>query len=338
VFLRGKFEEEGLSDLEVDPAGNVLAKLSGKGSSPGVVVTAHTDTVFPIDTNLNLIHEAGKICGPGIGDNSLGVAGLFGLIWQLRQQGVELPGDLWLVANTCEEGLGDLKGMQAIVDRFSEAPLVYIVIEGMALGQIFHQGLGVQRYMIKAQGEGGHSWVDFGTPSALHELSSLITKLTTLDLPENPRTTMNVGVISGGTSVNTIAAEAELQLDLRSADPATLEALSNQIERLVVDSNRSTIQFQFEVIGKRPAGSIPETHPLVKLASRVLKERGIDPQLNIGSTDANIPLSRGFSSICIGLTTGGGAHTLSEFINTDPLSLGLSQLADVVIQSFNILN
>ena len=172
VFIRNQFEAEKLTDIQVDSLGNVTARLRGSGFSPPVVVTAHSDTVFPIDTDLSISRKGDKIYGPGIGDNSLGVAGLFGLLWHLQERTTILPGDLWLVSNVCEEGLGDLKGMRAVIDRFKDQPLAYIVVEGMALGQIYHRGLGVQRYRISATTEGGHSWVDFGKPSAIHELAN----------------------------------------------------------------------------------------------------------------------------------------------------------------------
>jgi len=338
AYIKGLFEAENLANIETDQTGNVLAKLSGVGSSPPVVVTAHSDTVFPLETDLTITREELKVSGPGIGDNSLGTAGLFGLLWLIQERDIELAGDLWLIANTCEEGLGDLKGMRAIVDRFSDEPIAYIVVEGMALGQIYHRGLGVQRYKIETRGDGGHSWVDYGTPSAIHELASFVTKISAIELPSDPRTSMNVGVITGGTSVNTIAAEAELQLDLRSTDPKTLSKLAETIEKLAANSSRSNIEFKTSVIGLRPAGSIPKTNPLVKLAALTLKDLGIKPKLSIGSTDANIPLSKGFPCVCIGLTYGSGAHTVNEYIFTESIGVGLNQLANLVEQSFDVLN
>jgi tripeptide aminopeptidase len=336
-FIYNKFKKEDLLNVEVDQTGNVLAKLPGTNNSPPLIVSAHSDTVFPKETILKISRETGKISGPGIGDNSLGAAGLFGLIWSLRKRKTLLPGDLWLVANTCEEGLGNLRGMTAVVDRFTDEPLAYIVVEGMALGQIFHKGLGVKRYQIEAKGYGGHSWVDHGTPSAIHELASLMTKITAIELPKIPRTTLNVGVIEGGTTVNTIAAEARLQLDLRSTSKKTLRELAQQVEHLVNASSKHNLKLQAKVIGERPAGSIPANHPLVKLAVRIMKEKGIKSELNIGSTDANIPLSRGYPSICIGLTSGSGAHTINEYINTDPIEVGLMQFVDIVEQSYDAL-
>jgi len=334
AFIRDQFEAEKLNDVWIDSIGNVTARLPGGGITRPVVVTAHSDTVFPKGTDLTVNREGDRISGPGIGDNSLGVAGLFGLLWHLREGTVTLQGDLWLVANVCEEGLGDLKGMRAVTDRFGDESLAYIVVEGMALGQIYHRGLGVQRYRITAITEGGHSWVDHGKPSAIHELAELVTKLTRLEIPNEPRTTLNVGVMRGGTSVNTIAARASLELDTRSVDPESLFNLAQQIEHLVSKATVPGVEFQIEIIGQRPAGEIASQHPLVKLATRILNEQSIPSKLNIGSTDANIPLSKGLPCICIGLTKGGGAHTVNEYILTPPLESGMAQLVELVTRIF----
>ena len=334
AFIRELFVQESLSDVEIDNLGNVYARLPGEGDARPVVVSAHSDTVFPRETDLGLTREPGKISGPGIGDNSLGVAGLFGLLWALREKEITLPGDLWLVANVCEEGLGDLKGMRAIVERFADQPSAYLILEGMAYGEIFHRGLGVQRYRITARTEGGHSWADYGIPSAIHDLAKLVTQLAALELPENPRTSLNVGIISGGTSINTIAAEAHLELDLRSTDPAALQNLVMKVEALVAAADRPSVKFEAKIIGQRPAGSIPKNHPLVKLALQTLEAQGARPHLNIGSTDANIPLSQGLPAICIGLTNGRGAHTTGEFIYTEQLHKGLDWLLRITTQIF----
>jgi tripeptide aminopeptidase len=335
AFIRDRFIDENLSDVEIDSLGNVYARLPGEERTSSLVITAHSDTVFSRDTDLKVSRESKKISGPGIGDNSLGVAGLFGLLWALRKREISLPGDLWLVANVCEEGLGDLKGMYTVVERFGDQPLAYIVLEGMAYGEIFHRGLGVQRYRITARTEGGHSWADFGIPSAIHELAAFVTQLTALELPKQPRTSLNVGIISGGTSINTIAAEAHLELDLRSEDLETLQNLVREVESLVTAADRPSVKFEAEIIGQRPAGQIAENHPLVNLAIQTLKTQGTRPHLNIGSTDANIPLSQGLPAICIGLTHGRGAHTTGEYIYTEYLEKGMEQLVEVVTKTYD---
>ena len=334
AFILEQFLRAGLEDVCTDATGNVYARIPGGGNARPLIISAHIDTVFLEGTNLAINRTEDKIFGPGIGDNSLGVAGLLGLVWALREKQVSLPGDLWLVANVCEEGLGDLAGMRAVVDRFGGRVSAYIVLEGMALGQIYHRGLGVQRYRIETQTTGGHSWVDYGRPSAIHELADLIRQLTDMDLPEQPRTTLNVGVISGGTTINTIAARAHLELDLRSEGTDELSDLTQRVEASVAKANRPDVAVTARVIGSRPAGKLAPNHSLVKLARKALKQVGIDAHLGVGSTDANIPLSLGYPAICIGLTVGGGAHTVDEYILTRPLERGLQQLQMIVEEAF----
>lgn len=337
-FLMEKFNQEGLQDVSSDSAGNVYARWAGAGQRPPLVLSAHCDTVFPVSTSLTLERTEDKIYGPGIGDNSLGVAGLFGLVWGLRARTVVLPGDLWLVANVAEEGLGDLQGMRSVVERFGDRVLAYIVLEGLALGQVYNRGLGVKRYRIRVKTSGGHSWVDFGLPSAIHELAVLITRLNDIRLPRHPRSSLNVGVISGGTSVNTIAAQAELELDLRSEEGRTLDWIVERVESLIASANRPGVKVQAEVIGLRLPGEIASDHPLVLLAQRCLQDQGLEPILGIGSTDANIPLSQGLPAVCIGVSTGGSAHTVNEFINTQPVTTGLEQLLCLVEGAFQALS
>lgn len=331
-FVLEMFGKEGLSDLQTDSVGNVYARLPGSGSAAPLVVSAHLDTVFPVETDLTVVREPGRIAGPGIGDNSLGVAGLFGLLWALREQQVSLPGDVWLVANTGEEGLGDLCGMRAVADRFRANPRMYLILEGMAVGQIYYKAIGVRRYKITTRVNGGHSWIDYGKPSAIHELAELVTKITSIRLPANPRTTLNVGRIGGGTSINTLAPEAWLELDLRSAAGDGLMELSQHVEKLVQAAQRPEVRFEIQRVGERPAGEMPVRHPFVRLAEACIREQGLQPNLTIGSTDANIPLSRGYPALVLGLTHGGGAHTLNEFITTEPLALGIRQLVGFVKQ------
>lgn len=334
-FVRGLFEQEGLRDVAMDETGNVYGRWSADdrqreaGSRP-LIVSAHLDTVFPFEMDLGLRRDAGRIHGIGIGDNSLGVAALFGLMWMLREKTSRLDRDLWFVANTCEEGLGDLRGMKSVVERFGGEVTAYLVIEGMALGHIYHKAVGVKRYRVTARTQGGHSWSDYGQPSAVLELSRLVVQLSALKLPSRPRTTMNVGRIQGGTSINTIPAEAWLELDLRSEGQAELAELVEGVERLIEAGSRQGVQIEAEVIGQRPAGEMPAGHPLVKLAQACLQEQGWEPVLTSGSTDANIPLSLGYPALVLGVTRGGGAHTKNEFIEVEPVEKGMEQLARFV--------
>ncbi|HEY5730422.1 MAG TPA: M20/M25/M40 family metallo-hydrolase [Anaerolineales bacterium] len=347
-FVRGMFEEEGLKDVAMDEVGNVYGRwTTGDGKSTDIkplVISAHLDTVFPFDMDLSVKREDDKVYGIGIGDNSMGVAALFGLMWMLRERrfdfaGALLPkghdvgvtkGDIWFVANVCEEGLGDLRGMKAVVDRYGSNVTAYLILEGMALGHVYHKAVGVKRYRVTARTQGGHSWSDYGQPSAVLELSKLIVGLSALKLPSRPRTTMNVGKISGGTSINTIPSEAWIELDLRSEGQDELMELIDGVEMLIESASSQGVGIEADVIGERPAGEMHPDHPLIQLAQACLKEEGLDSVLTSGSTDANIPLSKGFPALVLGVTKGGGAHTKNEFIELLPIEKGMEQLVRFV--------
>lgn len=346
-FVRGLFEREGLREVNLDAVGNVYGLLSRTASAiqptegiahsnpKPLVVSAHLDTVFPFEMDLAVRRETGVLHGIGIGDNSLGVAALIGLIWLIRERKIDLKGDIWVVANIGEEGLGDLRGMKAVVDRYGENVLAYLVLEGMALGHVYHRAVGVKRYRLTAKTRGGHSWSDYGQLSAIHELSKLIVQLTSLTLPREPRTTMNVGKISGGTSVNVIAPEARLELDLRSEGQAALENLIANVERMIHAASKPGLRIEAEVIGLRPAGELDPDHPLIRLAMECVRKQGLDATLTTGSTDANIPLSKGFPALVLGITVGGGAHTKDEFIKTVPVLQGMEQLVCFVKRAWS---
>ncbi len=338
VYFVEQFKKLGLQDVQQDAAGNVLARLPGmKPWSRPLVVCAHMDTVHPLGTPLNAQRMADRTIGPGIGDNALGLASLIGLVRLIRENAIRLPGDLWLVANVCEEGLGDLRGIQAVVNRFHDTPLAYLILEGMGLGTVLHRGLGVERYKITVQTPGGHSWVDYGQPSAIHELAALVTRLAALTLPRQPCTTLNTGIFQGGTSVNTIASQAWIELDLRSEDSRTLANLVYEVHNLVHSAQRANVRISMDRIGKRLAGQLPANHPLVELARSVLLELNLEPRLDIASTDANLPLSRGYPAICVGITNGNNAHTAEEFIMNHPIELGLIQLYQLATRAWGKL-
>ena len=337
-FVMKLFEEEGLKDVSMDEVGNVYGKwevVGGKRKDANpLIISAHLDTVFPFEMDLSVTREKDKVFGIGIGDNSLGVAALLGLMWIFREQNTNVGGDIWFVANTGEEGLGDLRGMKAVVDRFGVDVLAYLVLEGMALGHVYHKGVGVKRYRVTARTQGGHSWSDYGQPSAVLELSKLIVQLSTLKLPQKPRTTMNVGRIKGGTSINVIPAEACLELDLRSEGQAELAELVEGVERLIEAADGPGVHMEAEVIGARPAGQISADHPLIRLAQRCLHRQGMEAVLTSGSTDANIPLSKGYPALVLGVTRGGGAHTKNEFIETALVEKGMEHLVSFVEQAW----
>jgi acetylornithine deacetylase/succinyl-diaminopimelate desuccinylase-like protein len=333
-WIAARLRRCGYAEVEIDALHNVYACLQGQRRQPALLVSAHTDTVFPAGTDLAVRQAEAqrRIYGPGLGDNSTGVGALLWLAGHLR--GCEPPPvDIWLVANTGEEGNGNLRGMRGAVERLGPQLGAAIVIEGMGLPRIVSRALGSRRYRIGVDAPGGHSWSDFGAASAVHVLVNLAAELTRLRLPATPRTTFNVGVISGGTSVNSIAQSAELELDLRSEEPAALNALVEQVQQIVHRFQtprwrQAGVIVNAELIGDRPAGGIADDHPLVQAATQSLIAVGVQPQLanRISSTDANVPLSRGIPSVCIGITDGGNAHRLDEWITPDLLPKGMQHL------------
>jgi acetylornithine deacetylase/succinyl-diaminopimelate desuccinylase-like protein len=318
----------GLADVQIDAIGNVYGRRAGRVGGPGLLIAAHLDTVFPAGTNLAIRRESARIYGPGLGDNSMGVAALLHLAQALEQHSVPNAGDIWFVANVGEEGLGDLRGMRAAVERLAEQIGAAIALEGCDPTRVVHAGLGVRRYRISATAAGGHSWHDFGAPSAVHALVRLAADLTRLDAPKNPRGSFNIGVIEGGSSVNTIAERASLLLDLRATEPAPLDQLIRQTERIVDGARRAMpdVAFELATVGDRPAGSIPREHPLARLSGAAYLAEGISVTYEIASTDANIPLGRGIPAVCVGVCDGGNAHRLDEYIEPSRLPTGMRAL------------
>lgn len=339
AYVETRFLEIGLVDVVQDKLHNVYGRLPGRlknGRLP-VIVSAHSDTVFPANTDLTVRREGHLTYGPGIGDNSTGVAGLLALAESLKLHQIRPLADIWFVSNVGEEGLGDLCGMRAVVERFG-ANAIYLVVEGGLYGQISHQAIGVQRYEITVTAPGGHSWGNFGQRSAIHELGRLITAVDNLQMPSHPKTTYNVGMIEGGTSINTIAQTAKMLLDLRSESPEQLDILVDKVEKLVSKTARqSDLSVTMTQIGSRPAGQIRREAALVQQAALALQHAGCQKISYIASsTDANVPLSRGFSAVCIGLTESSNAHRLDEYMDSTYLAAGMSQLLLLTLSAAGI--
>lgn len=322
------FAAEGL-DVVTDGIHDVVATLPGLWSGadqPAVLLAAHTDTVFPANTPLKVRRTETSLHGPGIGDNGLGVAAVLVLPALFKRVGVQPAVDLLLTGNVGEEGLGNLRGIRAVVDAHPRIGAM-AAIEGHNLGRVTHIAVGSKRLRLTATGPGGHSWGDFGQPSALHALAKVIAELDAIPLARVPKTTLNVGKIEGGVSVNTIAPTASCLVDMRSIDAESLSRLADRVDRIVLAANRGGITVTSEVLGERPAGVVPLDSPIIKLATDALSDLGIQAAFDASSTDANVPISRGIPAVCIGLTHGGHVHRVDEYIDTPPIATGLAQLA-----------
>jgi tripeptide aminopeptidase len=328
-FVAKAMPEMGFQQVEVDELGDVVGLVPGRGIGPKVLIAAHLDTVFPLETDLTIRQEHERLRGPGIGDNSLGIAAAMFLPKLLASAGVEPAVDLLVTGNVGEEGLGNLRGMKAVMDRYSDIGAV-IAIEGHNLGRVTHVAVGSRRYRVDVTGPGGHSWGDFGNENAIHSAAEIIGDLVRIPLPNSPKTTLNVGTVQGGISVNTIAPDTSFLLDLRSVDETALQSIADEVERILTIS-RYGIEVKFTLLGVRPAGTVSPGSPIVRLAGAILESIGIQPTGDASSTDANIPINKGIPALCIGLTTGGNVHKEDEFIDIPPVRHGVYQLLALTI-------
>jgi acetylornithine deacetylase/succinyl-diaminopimelate desuccinylase-like protein len=326
AYMAEQFRRLGLLDIEIDELYNVYGRRAGRTDAGGVMIAAHTDTVFSAETDLSVRRAGDTLYAPGLGDNSAGVAGMWALATYLCESNITPACDLWFVATTREEGLGDLGGMRAAFDHLAGRIACVVNIEGLAFGHVYNAGIAVRRFHITASAPGGHSWLHYGRASAVHAILQLGAKLTEIRPSEQPRTTYNVGMIEGGESINSIATRAGLWLDLRSESSAALALLEERVRTIVRALPLPEVHFHIEVVGDRPAGLIPIDHPLVMGALAALETVGVRGSLESGSTDANVPLSRGIPAVTIGITRGGNAHRLDEYMDIAPIESGLRQL------------
>jgi len=331
-YVKNRFVDENFSEVFIDSVNNVYARIKGGEKHP-VVVSAHLDTVFDSSCDLSVRIEEDKIFGPGIGDNSLGVAFLLMMKHILQCMGERPEGDIILVANACEEGTGDLRGMkEAFARTIKENPIAYIVLEGSSGADcIYTRGVGSIRFKISAHGRGGHSWHDFGNSSAVHGLVKLAAVLTELSVTVEPRSTFNIGVITGGTSINTIAQTASLLLDLRSETCDWLDHMVQQVKQMIDKFSMDDITITTEKIGDRPSGMISVASPLISLCHSVFLETGFnDAKFKSGSTDANIPFSENVPAVCIGICDGQDVHKPSECLMTGSMDRAVEKVGKIV--------
>jgi acetylornithine deacetylase/succinyl-diaminopimelate desuccinylase-like protein len=319
-----RFREVGLTDVQADELGNVVGRRKGEG--PRIMVVSHMDTVFPAGTPVEPRIEGDRVFGPGIRDNSTAVANLISLPRLLDEARLALPRDLILASSVGEEGLGDLRGMRKLMADWGGKLDAVVAYDG-DLGKIVHGGVGSQRFKITYRATGGHSFEAFGNPSAVHGLVTACARFCRIKLPKNPKTTINVGTINGGTSVNAIAEEAVAVIDMRSVGQPELEQLAAEALAIFRDTaGEFECTVELEQVGNRPGGSIPADHPLVQAAVATVKSMGLEPRLGASSTDANIPLSLGIPAVCVGSSLGSRVHTVSESLLISSIVPGLQQL------------
>ncbi len=329
AFVRDRMRQLPFDSVTVDEMGNVVGRFEGVSDSAPVLIAAHLDTVFPMDTPLAISSDAARSYGPGIGDNCLGIASAMLIPSMLEAAGVRPDVDLLITGNVGEEGLGNLRGMIAVMDAHPEVGAV-VAIEGHNLGRVTHVAVGSIRYRITVEGPGGHSWGDYGARNAIHVAASIIDELDRIELPANPKTTLSVGTIQGGISVNTIAPSCTFLLDLRSVDAAELSKMSAKVEK-ILKRKRKDITVRIDLLGVRPAGQVAPNARIIRIASAILESLGVTPTGDASSTDANIPISRGIPAVCIGLTYGGNVHKEDEYIEREPVTRGVYQLLGLIV-------
>jgi tripeptide aminopeptidase len=330
-FVAALLGERGYT-AEIDEIGDVYVRRGNKTQLPVVMLLAHLDTVFPAGTPIHVQRDGDLLRGPGIGDNSASVATMLHVLSLLDQLGLETDADLVAVANVGEEGLGNLRGARAAVQRYRDRLGAVIAIDGR-LGAIVTEAVGSKRWRITVHGPGGHSYSGFGQPSAIHGLCRIIAAIADLQVPQHPKTTFNVGMIEGGTSINTIAPRACALIDMRSVGVAALEQLADQVKRIVEQRAGAGLRTEIEVLGERPAGKRERTDPLVKLAAETVRWLGYEPGFYASSTDANIPISLSIPAVCIGVSRSERTHTVDEYMHVSLLGDGLAQVTRLAVKA-----
>jgi tripeptide aminopeptidase len=327
-YMAGEFRRVGLKNVEIDKQGNVLGWREGAVQDT-FVLAAHLDIAFAPGVDTKVRKEGDRWHGPGLSDDSRGLADLLTIAEAMNQSGIKTHQTVLFVANVGEEGNGDLNGVRYL---FKESPYrtrlrEFISIDGTGSTRIVNRGTGVKRYLVTLHGPGGHSYGNFGRPNAIHTAGRIIDHLADMEVPVKPKTTFNVGRINGGTSVNAIAEECSFEVDLRSEDPGALDRIEMRLleavrrgteeENKARAASKSTVKAETKLIGNRPAGTTPDAAPLVQAAQTAIAAMGEKPELTTSSTDANLPISLGIPAITLGGGgVGGNAHSLNEYFET----------------------
>ena len=341
-----RLEALGFTNVIVDPAGNVIAERKGVGNGPTVVIAGHLDTVFPEGTNVTVKHDGAKLRAPGIGDDGRGLTTVLSVARAFQKAGVQTNGTIYFIGDVGEEGPGNLRGMRQLFGNTLKGRIDYFISVDDTELHVVSRAVGSYRYKISYKGPGGHSYGAFGIPNPIHALGRAIAGIADIQVPATPKTTFNVGVISGGTSVNSIPYEGSMEVDMRSEDAASLAATNDKIMHIVhaaLDAENArwpgaraaaaTLSLVIDTIGIRPTGGQSDSAPIVRTALDAAKVLGFTSATSASSTDSNIPISLSIPGITIG---GGGhaegAHSLGEWYEDGPNAyLGVQWAALIVV-------
>ena len=341
AWIATRFAALGLRNVRTDGAGNVIGRREGLSTDASVVVCAHLDTVFPRDTAVSVRHDGERLMGPGIGDNGRGLAAMLAIAEEIDGVNLCTRRPIDFVATTGEEGSGDLRGSKHFFRDGGVSATAMIALDGAGDERVVHRALGSRRFRVGFRGPGGHSWAAFGVAHPIHALGNCVAQLARLRLPSEPRTTLSVGRVGGGLSVNAIPDDAWLEIDLRSTSPVVLDRMEAQIRKIIAmaaeeENGRrlagtSLLHATIEIIGERPCGETPADHPLVQSAIDATRLVGREPDLATASTDANVPISLGIPAIAIGAGgRGGDAHTPGEWFDNTDGALGIARALTIV--------
>jgi acetylornithine deacetylase/succinyl-diaminopimelate desuccinylase-like protein len=347
-WLKERFEELGLEHVEIDAAGNVIGTRRGSSEGNGcVALTAHMDTVFPEGTALDVRSEAGKLLGPGISDNGSGLAALLAIAAGIEACHLTHASPIVFIANVGEEGEGDLRGMRHIfsASKWKDEIAYSLIIDGAGTDTLVTRALGSRRFEVTIRGKGGHSWSDFGDPNPIAILSGAIAAFYDIQIPPDfaGRSSYNVGVIQGGTSVNSIPESASMRVDLRSESAEEIERMEQALRRCLAEATMDIaaggdsaatdsaaiagVQCDIRRIGDRPSAELAQGARILEVIEAVDQHLRIRSSLHCASTDANIPLALGREAVTIGAGgSGGGAHTLNEWFDPAGRDLGLKRI------------
>jgi len=319
-----RMQELGFKDASIDAEGNVIALRRGTGGGrPKLAIAAHLDTVFPEGTDVTVKEKDGVVTGPGIGDDARGLVALLSIIKAMNTNGLATVGDILFVGDVGEEELGNLRGMKALFRDHTDID-GFISIDGLGIDRVVNQATGSHRYEMIFKGPGGHSFQEFGLPSAIHAMGRAIAMIADLQTPSDPRTTFTVGTVSGGTSVNAIAAEARMAVDMRSNSTDELLKLEAKLLDLVKQAVRDEnarwktdkLTVEIKLIGDRPAGMVAADSPVVVVAQKSVAAVAPGQKVSLAgsSTDSNQPMSLGIPAVTIGGGgEGGNWHSRNEW-------------------------
>jgi len=334
VWLAQRFRELGLEDVSIDDAGNVLGVYPGE-AGPHIALSAHIDTVFPPDSPSEIRHEGSKLLGPGVSDNCAGVVAMLAVAAALQANPIHPSQPILFLGNVGEEGEGDLRGMRHIFSqpKWLDSIGCNVILDGAGTDVIVTEALGSRRFEVTVRGPGGHSWSDYGVPNPIVALARAIEIFSRANVPHSPKTSTNIGVIHGGTSVNSIPESASMRVDIRSTSAAEIDRLERAL-RLALDQSldqhlehASLLTAEITMIGNRPSGELATDARILRVIRAVDQHLSNSSHVQRASTDANIPLSLGREAIALGGGgRGGGAHTLQEWFDYSGREFGLRRI------------